>query len=365
VRPGFDPTHLLLFRVDPSRNAYTPARVRELYTTALPRVAAIPGVVSASLTHNTLIGAGGSQTIAAQPDAPPLEPGTLEARAFFETHRTFVLTIDEGFLGTMRIPMLRGRSLAASDTADAELAAVVNRALAVQLFGEVDAVGRIFKTDLRPNAPLYKIVGVCADTKYTSLRREAPPTAYFSYRQRQIGAATFVLRTSGDPGGVTSAAREAMRELDPNLPLSTIRTQEAQIAQSLSRERLMARLASALGGITLILSSIGLYGLLAYTVARRTPELGVRMALGATPGTVRWMVMRHALMLVAIGLGLGLLAAAWGTRVLSTLLFGLAPIDPPSFVATGALLAVVGTAAAYLPARRASRVDPIIALRTE
>jgi predicted permease len=365
VQPGFDPTHLLLFRVDPSRNDYTPARVRALYSKALERLAAIPGVRSASLTHNALIGAGRSETIAALPDAPFLEPGTPAARAFFETHRAFVLTVDEGFLSTMRIPMLRGRGLAPSDAADARPVAVVNGSLARQLFGEIDVVGRTFKTELRPNAPLYEIVGVCTDAKYTSLRSNAPPTAYFSYRQRPIGQATFTLKTSGDPLEVASAAREAMRQLDPNLPLFALRTQEAQIQQSLSRERLMARLATLLGAITVILSGIGLYGLLAYTVTRRTPEIGVRMALGAEPAAVRWMVMRHALALVAVGLALGIPAAAGSTRVLHSLLFGLTSTDPLSFVAAGILLLAVGALAAYLPARRASRVDPIIALRAE
>jgi predicted permease len=365
VHPGFDPTHLLLFRVDPSRNDYTPARIRELYTTALERLAAVPGVRSASLSNNTLIGAGGSSTIAALPNEPPLERGTPEARAFSETHRTFVLAVDEGFLDTMRIPMLRGRGLASSDTAGTRLVAVVNSALARQLFGEIDVVGRTFKTDLGPKAPLYEIVGVCADAKYTSLRRDAPPTIYFSYRQRPVGAATFMLKTAGDPMGVATAAREAMRQLDPNLPLNALRTQEAQIHHSVRRERLMARLATLLGAITLILSGIGLYGLLAYTVARRTPEIGVRMALGADPQTVRWMVMRHSLMLVGIGLALGVPAAAGSTRILKALLFGLTPTDPLSFLAAGAVLLVVGALATYLPARRASRVDPMIALRTE
>jgi ABC-type antimicrobial peptide transport system permease subunit len=156
-----------------------------------------------------------------------------------------------------------------------------------------------------------------------------------------------------------------MRQLDPNLPLNALRTQEAQIQHSVRRERLMARLATLLGAITLILSGIGLYGLLAYTVARRTPEIGVRMALGADPQTVRWMVMRHSLMLVGVGLALGVPAAAGSTRILKALLFGLTPTDPLSFLAAGAGLLVVGALATYLPARRASRVDPMIALRAE
>ncbi len=365
VPAGFDPTQLLIFRIDPTRNGYTTERTRELYARAIERLSAVPGVRSASLMNIPLIGAGGAQTIAAPPEAPPMEPGTPAARAFFDSHRTFVLNVGENFFTTMGIPMLRGRPHLAGDTAEAQPVAVINQALALQLFGTTDALGRRFKTDLRANAPLNEVIGVCADAKYTSLRRDAPPTAYFSYRQRPVRAATFALKTAGDPLAVGSAAREALRQLDPRLPLFALRTQEMQIGESLRRESLMARLATMLGAITLLLSAIGLFGLLAGEVTRRTPEIGLRMALGAERARVRWMVIRQSLLVVVAGLVMGIPAAIGGARVLSSLLFGLTPADPVSLAIAATLMVLVGAAAAYLPARRASRVDPVVALRAE
>jgi len=365
VQTGFDATNLLIFRVDPTRNGYTTERARDFSARALERLAALPGVRSASLLSNPLIGAGGSSTVAALPGEPPVEPGTPAARMFFESHRTFRLTVGEGFFPTLGIPMLRGRALTASDTPDAQPVAVINQALALQLFGTTEAVGRRFKTDLRPNSPLYEVVGVCADARYTSLRRDAPPTAYFSYRQRPVPTPTFALKTAGEPLAVASAAREALRQLDPDLPIFALRTQERQIEESLRRESLMAHLATMLGTVTLVLSAIGLFGLLAGEVTRRTPEIGMRMALGAEQAHVRWMVIRQSLFIIAAGLLMGIPAAMGGTRVLATLLFGLAPADPASLAIAASLIVLVGAAAAYLPARRASRVDPVVALRAE
>jgi predicted permease len=365
VQPGFDSTRLLVFRVDPTRNGSALARVRALYGDALTRLRAIPGVQSASLSNNTLIAGGGSMTVAALPHEPPLDRGTPAAREFFRTHGTYLLRVDETFFTTMRIPILRGRALASSDTAESRPVAVVNSALARQLFGEIDVVGRTFKTDLQPNATRYEIVGVCADAKYTSLRRGAPPTAYFTFRQQPIGPATFALKTAGDPSELVRAVREAMRELDPHLPLLMIRSQEEQIRQSLRREVLFSRLAMMLGSVTVVLAAIGLYGLLTYTVARRTPEIGIRMALGAERGAVRWIVMRDALILVGAGVMLGIPAALAGTRVLKSVLFELTSTDPISFVLASVTIVGVGMLSAYLPARRASRVDPIVALRAD
>jgi ABC-type lipoprotein release transport system permease subunit len=218
---------------------------------------------------------------------------------------------------------------------------------------------------LRANAPLNEIIGVCADAKYTSLRRNAPPTAYFSYRQRPMRTATFALKTAGDPLTVAPAAREALRRLDPQVPVFALRTQEMQIGESLRRESLMARLATMLGSVTLVLSAIGLFGLLAGEVTRRTPEIGLRMALGAERAHVRWMVIRQSLLVVAAGLLIGIPAAIGGMRVLTALLFGLAPADPASLAVAAALIVLVGAAAAYLPARRASHVDPVVAIRVD
>jgi ABC-type antimicrobial peptide transport system permease subunit len=173
------------------------------------------------------------------------------------------------------------------------------------------------------------------------------------------------VRTAGDPLAFAGTAREIVREIDPGLPLSTMRSQDEQVAASLERERLFARLAALLGGVTLALSAIGLYALLAYAVTRRTPEIGVRMALGADRSAVAWMILKQSLVLAAVGLLLGTAGAAAGTRAIGSLLYDLPPRDPATLGAAAAIMLSVSMIAAYLPARRAARVDPLVALRDQ
>jgi ABC-type lipoprotein release transport system permease subunit len=206
---------------------------------------------------------------------------------------------------------------------------------------------------------------VSADTKYRSVRTPAPPTVYLTYRQRPAEEVTFALKTAGDPAGLVTAVRAALREIDPNVPLSDFRTQDEQIRDSVRRERLFARLATLLGSVTLLLSGIGLYGLLAYGVAQRTSEIGVRMALGAERASVRWMIVKQSLVLVGLGLGLGIPAAVVGTAMVESMLFGLTPHDPATLAGATVMMVAVSLAAAYVPAVRASRVDPMVALRAE
>jgi predicted permease len=261
--------------------------------------------------------------------------------------------------------MLRGRGFSPADSEDAPRVAIVNQSLARQLFGDRDPLGAHFKSGPRATDPLIEVIGVCADTKYTSLRAGAPPTVYLSYRQRTVEDVTFALKVVTDPGGVVGAVRAAMREIDPNLPLGQFRTHEEQILGSLRRERLFASLATLLGAVTLLLSGIGLYALLAYSVTSRTQEIGVRMALGAERAAVRWMVMKRSLVLVAIGLAVGIPGALAGTTLVESMLYGLTARNPATIVGAAFAMLAVALAAAYVPARRASRVDPVVALRAE
>lgn len=217
----------------------------------------------------------------------------------------------------------------------------------------------------RPEAKPLEIVGVVADARYTTLKSDPPPTVYFPYQQSPLNRVTFNVRTAGDPTAMTSTVRETLRSLDDTLPLFDIRTQEEQILRSLTQERLFARLALLLGAVTLVLSAIGVYGLLAYAVTRRTPEIGVRMALGAERAQVRWMILRESLLLVGIGLLIGIPAAVATSGTIQSLLFGLEATDPRAVAASAAILAAVALAAAAVPARRASRIDPLVALRAE
>jgi predicted permease len=368
VSLGWDASNLLLFRVDPSLNGYSGPRARDLYTRILERVRATPGVTAATLSNHTLIANSSAIGIVTRRDETRPAPGSAELRAFQKSHLGWNLMVDERFFATLGIPLVRGRTFTPADEGGQQVA-VINRALARQLFGTDDAVGREFDfgSQKRTNAPGVAIIGVVEDASYTSIRDGKPPTMYFYYRQHpeMKSAPTFEVRTAGPPAALTASMRDIVRELDAKLPMYGVMTQTDQIKMSLRQERLFAGLATLLGTIALLLSAIGLYGLLAYAVARRTPEIGLRMALGAARGRVQWMVLRESLVLAAIGLVVGVPLALAGTRVLASMLFGLDPRDPVTLAAAAAMMLVLAVLAGYLPARRASRVDPLVALRAE
>ncbi|HSC29609.1 MAG TPA: ABC transporter permease [Vicinamibacterales bacterium] len=365
IDPGFDPASVLLFRVDPTLNGYEGERLRTLYTSLLERVRALPGVVSASASSHTLIassaaisgmylsgaGAGGNEAgSGASSGRPPL---------------AWRLTVDDRFFQTMRIPLLKGRTFSPLEPPTGQPVAIVNETFARTFLDAQEPIGRRFRLSGRPGAPEIEVVGVVADARYASLHDEAPPTAYLSYLQHPPGAMTFEVRTAGDPLDLVSAVRSATSALEPNAPLFDVRTQSMQIRHSLRRESLFARLATMLGAIALLLSAIGVYGMMAASVTRRTAEIGIRVALGAERGTITWMVLRQSLNMVGAGLAVGIPAALWSTQIVESLLFGLTPSDPRVLASAAAVLATIATVAAYVPARRAAHVDPLVALRHE
>ena len=365
VNTGFDGTNTLLFNINPVRSGYDQPRTRTLLEQIQERLSTVPGVRSASFSHTGLISGGEAIGAGLPLDAPAVAPDSPEEYELRDRHRTWRLTVDDHFFETMGIAMLRGRSFSRGDSATAAPVAVINRALAERLFGRIDVVGRQFRFSSRAYTAVVGIVGVCADAKYASLRTESPPTVYVSYRQSPAGAMTFEIKTVGDPMAVVPVAREAVRAIDPHLPITSVRTQEAQIQRALMRERLMSALATVLGIVTVLLAGVGLYGMLAYSVSRRVPEIGIRLALGAEPSALRWMVIRSALVLVCVGVAIGVAAARLGTSVVESLLFGLSPTDPVTFLLAAVVMMSIACAAAYFPARRAARVDPMIALRAE
>ena len=358
VSPGFDPENILLFRIDPTLNGYEGERLRALHMQVLERLRALPGVVSASMSNHTLI-AGSSSISEAYTGRPvPLDGSGRPRRPL-----AWRLNIDDEFFKTMGMKRLTGRRFGPGETPTSQQVAIVNPTFVRGAFGDQDVIGRRFRLSGRPGAPEYEIVGVVEDAKYTGIREEVRPTVYLSVRQAALGRMTFELKTSGDPLLLADSVRSAVSAIEPDVPLSDVRTQEAQIAHSLRRERLFAQLATMLGGVTLALCAIGLYGLLIASVSRRIPEIGVRMALGAERRDVSWMVLRQSLMLVVAGLALGVPAALMSMRMLENLGFGLEERDPWVLSTAVAVLLVVSALAAYIPARRASRVDPVIALR--
>jgi predicted permease len=282
----------------------------------------------------------------------------------------------------MGIPVLRGREFdgrdegAAPPPSDPNVNdgrgngyrhAIVNQSFAKRFFGDKDPIGRHIGFGLNPGTPTpLEIVGVVRDSKYTGVRDDIPQQVFFPLlEERTPSSIVIYLRTTGDPSATFTAAQRTLHEIDSNVPIYNLRTLERQIDRSLLVERFIATLSTAFGVLATLLAVIGLYGVMAYTVARRTREIGVRMALGAAQGDVVWLVMREVLTLVGTGLAIGL-AAAWGLkRVVGTVLYGVTANDPLTIVGAAAVLAAVSLLAGYVPARRATRVNPVLALRYE
>jgi predicted permease len=357
VNPGFDPTNILLFRIDPTLNGYNGERLRGLQMAVLERVRAVPGVTAATMSDHTLISNSSSISEVYRNNVPQ---NVKDARRPL----AWRLMIDDEFFHTMRIPLVSGRTFGRGESPQSQPVAIVNATFARNVLNTDWPIGERFKMSKRPNAPEYEVVGVAADARYTRLRGDIQPTVYLSARQNPSpGPATFEVKTAGDPLAVVESIRHAVTEIDANVPLFDVRTQAAQIRQSMQRERLFARLATTLGIVVLTLSAIGIYGLLVSIVARRVPEIGVRVALGASRRDVVWMVLRHSLILVGGGVALGVPAALMSMGILESLLFGVAGGDPHVLFLASAMLVAVAALAAWLPARRASRIDPVIALR--
>jgi len=292
------------------------------------------------------------------PDGKPADSGNA-----------YIHSVRENFLQTMEIPLLRGRALTSQDDAKSPQVAVVNEAFARTFLHDENPVGKRFSWE--PDKPgEIEIVGLVRDAKYTSQRDETPPTAYQSWEQllEFMRSATFEVRTSGDPRALTAQIREAVRQVEPNLPVSNIKTQIEQADESLSMERMFAKLLSLFGLIAQSLAAIGLYGVMAYSVSQRTQEIGIRMALGANRSNVLRLMLREGMLLTVIGISVGLIAAYILTKYLeslTSLLFGVEPRDPVTFAVIGLLLALVALIACLVPARRATKVDPLEALRYE
>ena len=356
---GFDAGHLLLFQLDPERAGYDRDRSMVLYQRALDRITQLPGVQSATVSGNALL-SGWSSSSPTSTDAPA---GTSRS-----TKGTYWNAVGPGFLETLRIPIVLGRGIGRQEAWGGPRVAIVNRAWARAAFPAETPIGHRVALGSRFNAARsFEIVGVVEDAKYDRLRREAPPTVYLPYGTsgRSSSRLWFEVRTEGDPRAVAGSVREAVRGIDATLPLMNLRTQREQLYLSLSQERMFASVSSAFGALALLLVGTGLFGTLAYAVSRRTSEIGIRMALGADARRISTMVLREALALVAIGVAVGLPAALGLTRLARSLLFGVTPYDGLTMTVTLAVLAGAGIAAGLGPARRAARIQPMQALRSE
>ena len=352
VDVGFNPEQVLLFQMDSTRSGYLPGESVALYARIADRLRALPGVRSVTMAQTALLGGGVWMSTV------HVEGQTGAGRG------THMMTVAPGFFDTMEIPLLAGRGFEPRDDADAPRVAVINAAAATELFGTDDAVGRRFGFDPEERGEV-EVVGVVRDTRYDELRGASPPTVFRSAVQSPLRSATFAVRTAGPPNALTPAVRESIREIDPRLPIMNVTTQTAAIEERMSAERLYAVAYASFGGLATLLAAIGLFGLASYTVTRRTAEIGIRMALGAPATGIAWMVLRESLVLVAAGVAAGVGAVLLAGPLVASLVHGLAPTDPVTIVQSAALLAAIAAAAAWLPARRAARVDPLIALQDE
>lgn len=361
IDPGFSTEGLLLFQLNLQGSGNAEEQPDVFYARVQEALANIPGVQAASFVEFPLLGDGGSTGGFNSFSGRPRPDGA--------TMSTSRLRVGETFFATMGIPMLRGRAFSAADDQAAPKVIVVNEAFAQQFLPDENPLGltiNIWDAD-------WRIVGVCRNAKYTLLKQPAPPTAYFPFRQMfysrfrrtHLRSPYFAVRTALPPMSIAAAVRKSVAEIDNDVPITQITTQEEVRDRRISGERLFAMLCGGLALLAVLLASIGLYGLLAYNVARSRDEIGIRMALGATQPEIVRRVLREAALLSLAGAAVGLPAALALTSFVENQLYGVEPNDPLTLIGTTTLLLGVALLAAWLPARRAARVDPIVTLRCE
>ena len=347
INPGFDTRNLLLAEIDLKDDEYTPQQAQNLYRELQSRFSTLPGVSNVSYSSETLLADG-------------LWSGDISLEGRKEKVDTNFLSVGPHFFATMSISLLMGRPFAPSDFGSKHKVAIVNRAFVQKYLEGRSPLG--LHLGASKDDPGAEIVGVAGDAKYDSVKKPVEPTEYFPL---ESGRAVFELRTAAAPETLIPAARSIVRELDSHLPPAVFTTQTQQIDRSLFRERLVAHLSSFFALLALALACLGLYGLLSYEVARRTREIGIRTAMGAQQRDVLRLVVGQGIALAAAGAVAGIAGALGLTRYLQSLLYGVRPTDPATFIGVALLLAMVSLAACYIPARRATKVDPMVALRYE
>jgi len=354
--PGFNRENVLLFSVDPTPGGYKGAQVADLYRRVLERLSATPGVRTASLSAITPIWGGGWNTeVWVQGyTARPNEDVVVNLNS-----------IGPKFFETLQMPLVLGRDFGPQDSGTSRKVAIINRAMAHYFFGDQNPIGKKFGWMDKGETTEFEIVGVVGDAKYMNMREQPPRTAYIDFFQDSLGKVSFEVRTAAKPAALVSGIRSAVEEVSRGAQVSGFKTLAEQVDESLGTERLIAVLSSLFGVLALVLAAVGLYGIMSHAVAQRTSEIGIRMALGAERADVLWMIMRQTLALILTGACIGLPAAIASARLVSSLLFDLKPGDPGAIMTVILVLGITTLAAGYLPARQASKVDPMVALRCE
>lgn len=362
---GYEGDNLLLVEINPRELGYQTAQLRDLYDRLLERIRAVPGVRLASISL-----------------APPLSGDTWTTSVSVAGHtarqdsdlRVHKMLVTPEYFDTVGLPVTEGRGLTTNDARNASPVAVINHMMARYFFGERSPIGQRFWFGAQTTGGGVEIVGVVRDSIYNNLRDRIPPMVYLPLAQQMEGAgfhgppALRDLEVRTAPGAASAVAaqlRRAIAEVDPKLPVAEISTLLQRVKRSAAQDRAIAQVTAFFGALALALAAIGLYGVMSYAVARRTAEIGVRMALGALPENVRWLIIQEALGLAAAGIALGVPASLLSLRVISSQLFGLSPHDPTTILSAILVMTFVAAASGYFPARRASRLDPMVALRYE
>ncbi len=357
VDPGFNPAGALTAQIPLSQRKYPEDSQRvAFYTQLIEKVAALPGVQAAGAAMVTPL-SGNDFVLGFRIEGRPPYPAGSEPD-------TNYYSVTPGYFKAMGIPLLRGRLFTERDTKDAPRVIIINETMAKRFFPGEDPIGKRLHVTMGP--VLYReIVGIVGDVKHYSLDQEAKAQTYEPYAQQPFSGMTLVARTSGDPAGLSSAIRGEVLKIDKELPISNVKTLEQYLSTSIAQQRFSVLLLGIFAAVAMALACVGIYGVLSYSVTQRRREIGVRMALGAARRDVLRLVVGHAMLLTLIGVAIGLGAAFALTRVMSTLLFGVSATDPMTFGLIALLLIAVALLAALVPARRATKVDPMVALRCE
>ena len=365
---GFKRENVLLFSVDPQLIGYQRERIAALYKQMLERIAATPGVSSVSLSRQGMLNGGGTQGSITVPGytSDPQENQMIKTSEGVEWNAPWFGQVGPRFFETAGMTILRGRDFGPQDNEAARKVAVVNESFAQYYFGSEDPVGKVFDRGKEDGGEV-EIVGVVKDAKSVSIREQTPRTFYVPFLQDPSSwrETIFQVRTAGEPLSLVGTIRGEVQKIDPSLSIFRERTLETQVDESLGQERLVATLSSLFGALALLLACAGLYGVLSYSVSQRTHEIGIRMALGAQPSNVRWMVLRENYLLIGIGIVIGMAVSLAASRLITSLLFGLTPTDPITLLLSVLLMIAVASLAGWLPAQRASGVAPMTALRHE
>ncbi|MGH9937239.1 MAG: FtsX-like permease family protein, partial [Blastocatellia bacterium] len=358
VDPGFVTENLLTMQFNLPRNAYPEPRRQTFYHETITRIEALPGARAAALTFSLPIDGSNWNSVFIAADLPVPPRADLPVSAF--------IPVSANYFKAMGIPLLKGRVFTEADTAGKPAVTVINETLAARLWPGADPIGKRIKQGWpEDQTPWREVVGVVADVKLNGVDRDTPLQSYLPLAQESSGFLSLVVRTSGEPLNFAATVEQTIHSLDRDLPVFGVSSMDQLLDGAIAQQRLTMVLLLGFAVLALLLAAVGIYGVISYSVRLRTHEIGIRMALGAQPMDVLKLVIGQGMGLTLVGVGLGVASAFGLTRLMATLLYGVTATDPLTFAAVPALLVIVALLACYVPARRATKVDPMIALRNE